>query len=104
MRDLNQTHHRALRAAQAVTGRRAGRMSLLAAGAIALFGLDVAGGDARANAGFEPDHRSRTMAAGADDRPTVEFDDQGRALVAQAKGCFSWGPPAPPSFEEALPC
>lgn len=77
-------HHRALRAAEAVTGRRLKtRAALSAAVAIALFGVDIASPRAAPRPG-PADHAS------------LDADTSGATFGAHAKGCFAWGPPAPP--------
>lgn len=70
------THDAALTAASATVGRKkTWRVVLLALGAAGMLGVSTASASDR-----NPD------------------GDNGARLVHQAKGCFSWGPPAPPAF------
>lgn len=76
-------HRRALAAADAVTGRRLSRRAGFAAlAAVALFGVDIASSRASGDT---------SAAVGPDGGPT---------FGAHSKGCFAWGPPAPPRLLE----
>lgn len=74
-------HRRALAAADAVTGRRLTRRAGFAAlAAVALFGVDV------------------TSSRASGETTAAVAPDGGPTFGAHSKGCFAWGPPAPPRF------
>jgi hypothetical protein len=80
LRDTDDTtcsHAAALTAASATAGKKTWRTILLALGTAGMLG---GVSTASASSGGQSD------------------DDGGAHLVHQAKGCFSWGPPAPPAF------
>ena len=91
MNELDKVHRRAMRAAEAVTGRRSWTMLVAGTvGAVVMFSVD-----------FAP----RPAEPLKDAQGQVILDADGQPVFVSHAGCDckcipSWGPPAPPAFVE----